>query len=454
MNKMTKPNVLILDDEIAICKSLSFILEDDYEVYDCTDPEQAISLFSRLPFSLAIVDIRIGTHDGIEILKRIKEISPKTSVIMMTAYGSIPSAVEAMKIGAFYYVSKPIDMDELKILSERAVEQYNLNSRIEWMNEEIEKIYDVHGLIGQSSGIRNIFGLIEKVKDIDSSVLISGESGTGKELVARAIHFSGLRRENAFYSINCAAIPDKLIESELFGYEKGAFTGANSRKAGIFELADGGTLFLDEIGEMDTALQSKLLRVLQEKKVTPVGGIQEKQVNVRVIAATNKDLKKEVQQGNFREDLFYRLNVIPIWIPPLRERKEDIPLLIQYFMNKINNKMSKQVKDITKEALQLLQSYQFPGNVRELQNIVERSIALSDSDIITISDLPGDIRTEQQLTVDGKLVPVYVGDTVETVEKKLILATLNALNGNRRKSAEMLGIGERTLRDKLSKYKQ
>jgi two-component system response regulator AtoC len=244
------------------------------------------------------------------------------------------------------------------------------------------------------------------------------------------------------------------MESELFGYEKGAFTGAVSRKSGIIERADEGTLFLDEIGELDISLQSKLLRVLQEKRVAPIGGELEKPVDVRIIAATNKDLKEEVKLGNFREDLYYRLNVIPISLPPLRERKEDIPHLIQHFMRKINSKMSKQVRDITDDALQLLISYSYPGNIRELQNIIERSIALSDSDTITISDLPTDLRLAQHPDyVDSRLVPVYVGDTAETVERKLIFATLQALKGNRRKTAEMLGIGERTLRDKLHKYK-
>jgi two-component system response regulator AtoC len=449
-----KPNVLIVDDEVSICKSLSFALEDDYQVYTATDPNEAIDLFSHISFSLVLLDLRIGMYDGIEILKKIKEISPKTAVIIMTAYGSIPSAVEAMKIGAFYYVTKPIDIEELRVLTTRAMNQYQLHSRIEWLNEEIKEIYGVHGLIGQSKQMQGVFSLINKVKDIDSNILILGESGTGKELVARAIHFTGHRREKVFKAINCAAIPANLIESELFGYEKGAFTGALSRKPGIFETADGGTLFLDEISELDIGLQSKLLRVLQEKKVTPIGGQNEKLIDVRIIAASNRNLKKQVQAGKFREDLYYRLNVIPISLPPLRERKEDIPLLVQHFIKKINGKMSKQVKGITQDALDLLMSYSFPGNVRELQNIIERSIALANGDSITIGDLPSDLYPERTQISDGKLVPVYVGDTVDVAEKKLILATLQALNGNRRKTAEMLGIGERTLRDKLSKYKQ
>ncbi|WP_409344702.1 sigma-54-dependent transcriptional regulator [Paenibacillus sp. MBLB4367] len=455
---MTKPNLLILDDEAAICKSLSFILEDDYQVYTSVDPDEATALFAQLSFAVALLDLRIGMRDGIEVLRTIKRLSPKTVVVMMTAFGSIASAVEAMKLGAFYYVQKPIDMEELKVLAGRALEQHFLHSRVEWLNEEIRKAYDVHGLIGESERMKPVFTLIDKVKNIDSGVLITGESGTGKELVARAVHFAGERRERVFSTINCAAIPANLMESELFGYEKGAFTGANARKAGIFETADGGTLFLDEIGELDIGLQSKLLRVIQEKTVTPIGGHKEKRIDVRIIAATNRDLKKEAQQGKFREDLYYRLNVIPIELPPLRERKEDIPPLIRHFMDKIGGKMSKQMKGISQEALQLLTGYSFPGNVRELQNIIERSIALADGDMLTIRDMPMDLRQErgqgQAAEGDGRLVPVYVGETVEEAEKKLIMATLRALDGNRRKTADTLGIGERTLRDKLAKWKE
>ncbi|UYZ12622.1 sigma-54 dependent transcriptional regulator [Brevibacillus sp. WF146] len=450
-----KPNVLILDDESTICKSLSFVLEDDYQVYTATDPEEAYVLVTRVTFAFALIDLRLGIHDGIDVLKRVKQLSPKTVVMIMTAYGSIPSALQAMRSGAFTYISKPIDMEELKVLAAKALEQYQLQHRVEWLNEEIQKVYDVHGLIGQSVPMRQVFSLIEKVKNIDSNVLITGESGTGKELVARAIHFSGTRREKGFYAINCAAIPAHLMESELFGYEKGAFTGATSRKPGIIELAEGGTLFLDEIGELDLALQSKLLRVIQEKKVTPVGGQQEKSVDVRIICATNKDLKKEVQNGSFREDLYYRLNVIQITMPPLRERREDIPLLVRHLIQKFNKKMSKQIKEIAPDALELLLSYSYPGNVRELQNIIERSIALSDSDTITVKDLPSDLREETSYAVDdNKLIPVFVGETMEQVERKVIMATLQAMDGNRRRTADVLGIGERTLRDKLKKYRK
>ncbi len=450
---MPKPNLLILDDEISICKSLSFILEDDYEVYASTDPDEAIALSSHVAFSIALLDLRLGMHDGIDVLKQIRSVSPRTIVIIMTAYGSIPSAVEAMRQGAFYYASKPIDMHELKVLLEKAMEQFQLQSRVEWLSEEIQKAYDVHGLIGHSAQMQNVFSLIDKVKNIDSSVLIMGESGTGKELVARAIHFAGDRQKQVFSTINCAAIPANLIESELFGYEKGAFTGAAARKTGIFETANGGTLFLDEIGELDIGLQSKLLRVLQEKAIMRIGGQKEIPIDVRIIAATNRDLKKEIQQGKFREDLYYRLNVIPILLPPLRERQEDIPSLIQHFINKINERMSKQIKGIEPDALQLLLDYPFPGNVRELQNIIERSIALADGDRVTVSDLPGDLQTKPAQPADSKLVPVYVGETMEAVERKVILSTLQAMDGNRRKTAETLGIGERTLRDKLARYR-
>ncbi|WP_019123295.1 sigma-54-dependent transcriptional regulator [Brevibacillus massiliensis] len=445
-------NVVIIDDEPAICQSLKFALEEQYQVYTFTEPGAALSLLERVEVAIVLLDLKVGEYNGIEILQQIKVVSPSTVVIMMTAYGSIPSSVEAMRKGAFSYATKPLHIDELGILIQKAEEFYSLHSKVQWLSEALEKASDNFGLIGNSPAIRDVLAMIDKVKDIDSNILITGESGTGKEVAARTIHNQSKRRFKRFQAINCAAIPGNLLESELFGYEKGAFTGASQRKTGLFVQAEGGTIFLDEIGEMDLALQSKLLRVIQERKVTPLGGTEEIDVDVRIIAATNRDLMKEVKENRFREDLYYRLNVIPIKLPPLKERREDIPLLVEFFIRKIGDGMGKPVDGISQEALKILQTYSFPGNVRELQNIIERAIALTNSSYIQKADLPDEIQTKEQAFISHTLIPVYVGETMEEVEKKVILHNLTAFNGNRRKTAQIIGIGERTLRDKLKKY--
>lgn len=446
--------LIVIDDEQAICDSLAFALEEQYAVYTFTDPLQALSLLSRLEVPLVLLDLKIGDFDGIEILEEIKRISPHTVVIIMTAYGSIPSSVDAMRRGAFYYVTKPLMMDELEQLLLKAVEFYQLQTKVQWLSDELDKLNTLGGLIGSSPGMQRVLALIDKVKDIDSSVLITGESGTGKELVARALHYQGRRQRKRFQAVNCAAIPDNLLESELFGYEKGAFTGANQSKPGQFVLADGGTIFLDEIGEMNMTVQSKLLRVIQERTVVPLGGTKEIPVDVRIIAATNRDLLKQVKANQFREDLYYRLNVIEIQLPALRERKGDIPLLVQHFLEKISERMGKPVDGISQEALQVLENYSFPGNVRELQNIIERAIALTTSSVIQVRDLPRELQQGKPALTRHTLIPVYVGETLEEVERKVILHNLSACNGNRRKTAQVIGIGERTLRDKLKKYQE
>ncbi|USK82225.1 sigma-54 dependent transcriptional regulator [Peribacillus frigoritolerans] len=447
-------DIMIIDDEPTICQSLTFALEDQYQVYSFTDPREALPLFERTEIAIVLLDLKIGGYNGMEVLEEIKRLSPSTVVIMMTAYGTIPSSVEAMRKGAFSYATKPLHIDELEVLMQKAEEVYTLQSKVKWLSEELDKVAGVNGLIGESLAMRKIFSLIEKVKDIDSNILIEGESGTGKEVVARTIHNQSKRRNKKFQAINCAAIPTHLLESELFGYEKGAFTGAIQRKYGLFVLAEGGTIFLDEIGEMDLALQGKILRVLQERKVMPVGGIEEVSIDVRIIAATNRDLVKEVKENRFREDLYYRLNVIPIHLPALRERKEDIPLLLEFFIAKIGDRMGKPVEGISHEALQLLQQYDFPGNIRELQNLIERAIALTNDSYIQKADLPSDIQKSSRPFFGNTLIPVYVGEPLEEIEKRVILHNLAAFNGHQRKTAQTIGIGERTLRDKLKKYRE
>lgn len=444
--------VMIIDDEAAICQSLKFALEDRYHVYTFTDPEQALPLLKKVDISIVLLDLKMGQHSGLDILQAIKRISPNTIVIMITAYGSIPSSVEAMQKGAFSYVTKPIHLEELMVLLDRADEYFHLTSKVQWLSEALEKAHNEHGFIGKSPKMQEVFRLLDKIRDVDSNVLITGESGTGKELVAKIIHYQSRRHQKRFQTINCAAIPETLLESELFGHEKGSFTGAFEKKQGLLAVADKGTVFLDEIGEMELTLQGKLLRVIQERKMLPVGGTEEKVVDFRLIAATNRDLLKDVQDKQFRQDLFYRLNVIPIHLPALRERKEDIPLLVEFFLHKLGHRMGKPVNGISQEALDVLLNYSFPGNVRELQNIMERAIALTYSSAIQVSDLPEEMTKKQQVFSEHTLIPVYVGENMEQVERKVIQYNLSSMNGNRRKTAQLIGISERNLRDKLKKY--
>ena len=447
--------LLIIDDEEPICASLAFALESEYEVCTATTEEAALELFAAQEFDLVLLDLRLGKSDGLEVLVKIKEHKPSAMVIIMTAYGSIQSSVAAMKQGAFYYITKPINMEELRVLLGNATNYIKLSSRVEHYADKLFREYEQTGIIGRSQAIHNVFNLIEKVRNTDTNVMITGESGTGKELVARAIHFTGTRKSEPFEVINCAAIPPNLLESELFGHERGAFTGAVQRKRGIFELADKGTLFLDEICEMDINLQSKLLRAVQQKEISPVGSTIRKKIDARIICATNRNVTKEISEGRFREDLFYRLNVINIHLTPLRERSEDVPLLVKFFIAKYNRKLGRCVAGIDEIALDALCRYPFKGNVRELENIIERTLVLSDRTCISIDDLPTDVLClgQGELACNSKaLIPVYVGENMETIEQKVILHTLKFLKGNRRETAKILSISERSLRYKLKEY--
>jgi len=387
---MHMQKLLIVDDEISICNSLRFALEDEYEIYTAEDEESAMKIISSMDISIVLLDLRLGNTDGISLLKKIKSLSPRTAVLIMTAYGSIESSVEAIKSGAFYYITKPINIDELLLLLEKARENIALNEKIQDLSSQIYQRNTYYNLIGNSKKMQEVYELIDRVKDIDSSVLITGESGTGKELVARAIHFQGKRKDKPFNVVNCSAIPANLLESELFGFKKGAFTGAYEDRKGIIELSEGGTLFLDEIGDLDISLQTKLLRVLQNKEVRPVGSVNDIKADVRFISATNRDLKEMVKANLFRKDLYYRLNVINIDMPPLRQRKEDIPKLVDHFIKKYNMMLNKNIRGITPEALEAIERYKFEGNVRELENTIERAVALTREDFISIKDLPKD----------------------------------------------------------------
>ena len=446
--------LLIVDDEPAITASLQFALEDEFQVLTAGNAADARAIAAAGDVDIILLDLKLGADDGIEVLKQIKAVSERSVVIIMTAYGSIRSSVGAMKAGAFYYITKPIDREELGMLLANAGEYLRLQSQVRYLHGKLSQGQEASGLIGQSAAMREVSRQIEKVRDIESNVLITGESGTGKELVAKAIHYSGRRRNEPFEVVNCAAIPGELLESELFGHEKGAFTGAFQRKKGLFALADKGTLFLDEIGEMDLRLQAKLLRVVQEKEICPLGSAVRQKVNVRIVCATNRDLQREVKAGRFREDLFFRLNVIRIPLPPLRERREDIPELIAHFVAKYNREMGRSISGPDSETLAALLDYDWRGNVRELENLIERAIVFAEGQELTLTDLPAEITRQKGRAVipDSRLVPVYIGEAWKQVEEKLIRATLKACADDKVRAAQLLKISERKLWYKLKEY--
>ncbi len=372
----------------------------------------------------------------------------------MTAYGSIDTSVEAIKNGAYTYLTKPLNISELYILIEQALEYQRLNERVEYLSKELENKYVYNGIIGRSHSMKNVFKMIEKLKDVDTNVVITGESGTGKELVARAIHFSGRRKKERFEEVNCAAIPEGLLEEELFGHKKGSFSGAVEDRQGKFEYANNGTIFLDEIGDMPFSLQAKLLRVLQQKEFSPIGSNEKIQLNIRVIAATHRDLKAMVDNGEFRQDLYFRLNVVEINLPPLREKKQDLPLLFKHFIEKFNAELDKNIKGISKEAEKKLLDYNYPGNIRELSNIFESSMVLSNSEVIEAEDLPDEVRFfekgyDRPNTI---ILDDLLGMNLREIEKRVIYEYLVINNGHRVKTAQMLGISEKGLRNKIKEF--
>lgn len=453
-----KPHVLVIDDEQAICASLTFALEDDYRITTTTDPDKGLQIVKKEPIDIVLLDMRIGSVNGLDVLLNIKKEAPSLTVIMMTAYASIESSIEAIKRGAYYYIEKPINMEELYLLLMRAVEFTQMSTKLETLHEELEQRIGYENFIGKSKAMSRVFSMIKRIKNIDSNVLILGESGTGKELVARSIHNSGKRKNGPLQIVNCAAIPETLLESELFGYEKGAFTGATERKEGKWVAANGGTLFLDEVSEMPISLQAKLLRVLQEREVTPLGSNTKISLDVRIVCATNKKLEQMVKEGKFREDLYFRLNVIPIVMPALRERKEDLPLLINHFLEKYCQEMSLEKKTLSASARRILQEYSYPGNVRELENIIEYAVALSSGDVIKDTDLPRNVQEQQPIVTSsemddiGNFLKIPVGVPMSEVEKKVIAATLNHFSWHRQKTAHALKISERSLRDKIKSF--
>ncbi len=452
--KSRKAKILVVDDEPSQRKMLQANLSlDGYEVYEADDGKTAISRVSEEFFDLILMDNRMSQLDGIEALKQIKKISPGIPVIIITAYASVETAVEALQSGAHDYLTKPLDIDELRIKVQQTLEFWRLKEENILQKRRIENLFDASRIIGRSPKMRQVLETVAMVAPTEASVLILGESGTGKELIANALHQGSSRSERRFIKINCAALPETLLESELFGHERGAFTGAVGRKPGRFELADGGTIFLDEIGEMTFSTQAKLLRVLQEREFEPLGSTRSVKVDIRVISASNRDLKDEVRKVNFREDLFYRLNVVPINLPPLRERKEDIPLLVDHFLHIYNEKNNRHLKGFHPRALDAMMRYSWPGNIRELENVVERAVILTMDEYVSFSELPESISGESASAVPTtSKAGIVPGMTIRELEKELILVTLDHNDGNRTRSAGFLGITRRTLQNKLKEY--
>jgi len=451
--------VLVVDDEKSMCDFLEIMLKKEgYQVRTTTDPWEALELVEKEPFHLVLTDVRMPEIDGFQVLRRVKEVQPETLVIMITAYGSPEGAVEAMKQGAYDYVTKPFRVDEVKLVIRKALERYRLWEENMRLRQEVEGRYRFWNIIGKSPRMQQVFDLIEKVSQTKVNVLIVGESGTGKELVAKAIHYNSPRKGRPFVALNCAAIPETLLESELFGYVKGAFTGAATTKKGMLEVADGGTLFFDEVGDLPPLLQAKLLRVIQEREFKRLGGTSDIKVDLRIIAATNQNLEEKVKKKEFREDLYYRLNVIQIKLPPLRERKEDIPLLAQHFLAKYSRELGKKMDGFTPEAMELLLQYDYPGNVRELENILERCITLEPGPLITERYIRSYL-AEAPLSPYRPSVEVEIPEEgvdleriIEEMEKAYLRKALEKAGGVKKRAAELLGMNFRAIRYKLAKY--
>lgn len=441
-------NILVVDDDLEMCGMLSDVLkEDGFSVHTTGDSLEASKILKKEEFDVIVTDLKMKGLKGLDLLEETKRLSPLTPVIIITAFGTIETAIKAMKMGAYDYITKPFQMDELVLTVRKALENRLLKKEVIRLRKEVESRYDFHQIIGKSPSMQKIYDLIERISDTSSNVLITGESGTGKELVAKAIHYNGSRREEAFVAINCAAIPEALLESELFGYKKGAFTDAKSDKKGLVFEANEGTLFLDEITEMPLSLQAKLLRMIEEREVRPLGDTNSYPIDVRIISSSNRDIGFLIQQGRFREDLYYRLKVIDIEMPPLRERKEDIPLLIQHFITKFNNEFKKNIKGVSEDALRLLLNYAWPGNVRELENVIQRAITLSQHEVILPEDLPASMIQK----TDAKLLEKALEEkfTLNQLEKEYIKRVLVETGGNKSKAAELLGLDRKTLYRKL-----
>jgi DNA-binding NtrC family response regulator len=447
-----KKRVLLVDDEQGIRTSLRMVLEPTYEVFEAANAQEALERFRAESPNLVLLDVILPGTDGLAILESMRAEDVRVPIIMLTAAKTVRTAVDAMKLGAADYLSKPFDIEELRLIVARTLATEELEREVRYLRAQVVNRYAFHNIIGKSPGMQEIYGKIEQIADTRTTVLITGESGTGKELVARALHYNSSRRERPFIALNCAALPETLIESELFGHEKGSFTDASARRVGQFELAHAGTLFLDEVGDLSPATQAKLLRVLQEREFTRIGGVQSIKVDVRIIAATNKNLEELLTRKEFREDLYYRINVASLFLPPLRERKEDIPLLAKHFLAKRVEEESRPPQEFSKEALEALTKYHWPGNIRELENVVEQSSVWSRGKVIGPEDLPNSLKTDirsdslRNETLSGRL---SLEKAVLEFEKEIILDALKRTDYVQTHASALLGISRRMLKYRM-----
>jgi len=447
-----KPKILIVDDEATHLRMLETVLEaEDYETATASDGQSAINAVEEGFYDLILMDIRMARMGGIEALEKMKTLNPEIPIIMMTAYSSVATAVQAMKSGAYDYLTKPLDIDELILLVRKALQHTRLEKENLFLKEQLGNRFDFSNIIGRSTAMKKLLETVALVAPTEATVLIQGESGTGKELLANAIHQNSPRSSQPLIKINCAALPETLLESELFGHEKGAFTGAAGARRGRFQLAHKGTIFLDEIAEMPMALQSKILRVMQEREFEPIGSSKTIKVDTRIITATNRDLQEEIQAGRFREDLYYRINVVSITAPGLRDRRDDIPLLADYFLKRYSDKNKKNINGFTPRAMDLLMRYDWPGNIRELENAVERAVIMTRGHLIAPEELPVNLRGPDVDNEAEEPEPPAQG-SLKQAEKEIILNTLKETGGNRTHAAKILGISRRTLQLKLKEY--
>jgi DNA-binding NtrC family response regulator len=443
-------HILVVEDEINIRGALVTMLEKKgYQVRGVATAEEGVAQLEAVPAELVITDLRMPGIGGMEFLRRLKKTWPNTEVVVMTAYGSIDTAVEAMRCGAYDYLTKPIDRERFPIVVEKALERHALSAENKQLRDRLETRTQFDQMVGESEPMQRVYNLVEMVADSDVTVLLTGESGTGKELISRAIHHKSPRADGPFITMNCGALPDNLFESELFGYEKGAFTGAMATKMGRFELADGGTLLLDEVGELSLKSQVDFLCVLETKEFRRLGGTKLLKVNTRIIAATNRNLEEAVKQGDFREDLYYRLNVVPIRLPPLRERRDDIPLLAERFLSEFTARHRRDPKDISLDAMRLLRLYAWPGNIRQLRNLMERLVVTVKDAMIQPEHLPEEIQASKE---DARTMVVTLGTSLDQLEREVIQRTLTEITNHREKAAKLLGISPRTLQYKIKEY--
>ncbi len=456
------PRILVVDDEMIICESCQRILEEEgYEVESALSGAEAFRKMKENPFDIVITDLKMPGIDGMEVLRTFRKEYPDSIIIMITGFSTVETAVEAMKLGAFDYIPKPFTPDEVSVIVKKAIERRDLLLENIYLRQELQEKYGFHNIVGKSKKMQDIYRIIVKVAPTDSTVLINGQSGTGKELIARAIHFNSPRRDKQFVPVDCAVLSENLLESELFGHVKGSFTGAITTKPGLFEVADGGTVFLDEVGNISLSIQAKLLRVLQEREFTPVGGTKAKKIDIRLIAATNRDLEKMIKEETFREDLYYRLNFVPIYLPSLKERQEDIPLLATHFLKKYVEEMGKTVKGFTTETMEKLMRYPWPGNVRELENVIGRTVVMVDEEMVRPNHIllysqeeKAELETSIPMTSEElKEIKKQMREkAVEEIEKTFVLNALERHNWNVTRAAEEVGMLRPNFQALMRKY--